>query len=203
MPPRLPRKRRKGGFLLPHTPLLVLPRPVHSSTAHLDVQSGDLEQWGRVPSPHWPPGAGLGAFSDFSRQPHEGGMYLHHRHRPHFTEDTQRAAKRPAQEQTAARGRGETEPREPGSFLQLRGASYFSPAISLEPGAPRLHCPGPGAGGGEGVPAPLALTVAAWLLPAPHPSNSPPEDELERNEAPAAAWKCRVQQKRALGGTRV
>lgn len=130
-------------------------------------------------------------------------MYPHHRHRPHFTEDTQRAAKRPAQEQTAARGRGETEPREPGSFLQLRGASYFSPAISLEPGAPRLHCPGPGAGGGEGVPAPLALTLAAWLLPAPHPSNSPPEDELERNESPAAAWKCRVQQKRALGGTRV
>lgn len=55
----------------------------------------------------------------------------------------------------------------------------------------------------EGVPTPQALTLAAWLLLALHPSNSPPEDELERNEAPAAACtvgaKCGVQQRRALG----
>lgn len=68
---------------------------------------------------------------------------------------------------------------------------------------PGTQCPGLGAGDGEGVPAPLALTLAAWLLLAPHPPNSPPGDRLERNKAPAAArtvaGECRVQQKRALG----
>lgn len=123
--PRLPRKRRKGGPLLPHT-LVVPPHPVRSSAAHLDVRSGDLEQRGLVPSPRWAPGLGLGAssvFTDFSRQPHEAGVYPHQHHRPHFTADTQRAAKRPTPGQTAARGRGATGPREPGSFLYLRGAS--------------------------------------------------------------------------------
>lgn len=182
-----------------HT-LVVPPHPVRSSAAHLEVRSGDLEQRGLVPSPRWAPGLGLGAFSvftDFSRQPHEAGVYPHQHHRPHFTEDTQRAAKRPTPGQTAARGRGATDP---GSLTP--SCTSVAPLSSLQR-SPWNPVPTPHPSAPEGVPDPQDLTLVAWLLLALHPSNSPPEDELERNEAPAAACtvgaKCRVQQGRALG----
>lgn len=57
--------------------------------------------------------------------------------------------------------------------------------------------------GWEGGARPSGPDISGLAAPGSASLNSPPEDELERNEAPAAAWKCRVQQKRALGGTRV